>query len=115
MVAHPYVDHCLELLAPPGRARARRMFGGHGVYVDEVFVAIVADEQLYLKADAATQPAFAAAGGRPFVYEGKGRPMQMGFWCPPAEAFDSPAAMAPWCRLALEAALRARTGPARRR
>ena len=29
-------------------------------------------------------------------------------WTPPDEAMDSPAAMAPWARLALEAALRSR-------
>ena len=48
----PLVEHCLELLAPLGTARARRMFGGHGLRVDGVFVALVAFERLYLKADA---------------------------------------------------------------
>ena len=31
-------DHCLELLAPLGRVRSRRMFGGHGLYVDDLFI-----------------------------------------------------------------------------
>ena len=43
-----FVAHCLELLSPLGEARARRMFGGHGLYVDDLFVAIVAGERLYL-------------------------------------------------------------------
>ena len=40
------VDHCLELLSPHGAVRARRMFGGHGLYCDELFVALIARERL---------------------------------------------------------------------
>ena len=39
------------------RRRARRMFGGHGSVVDGLFVALIAFDRLYLKADA---PAAAA-------------------------------------------------------
>jgi DNA transformation protein len=115
MLHSPTVEACLELLSPLGAVRARRMFGGHGLYVDELFVAIVAFEQLYLKADAETAPRFAAAGCRPFVFEGQGRTVTMNYWSVPAEAMDSPAAMAPWGRLALQAALAARGAASRRR
>ena len=108
MVQDHFVSHCLELLAPLGAARARRMFGGHGLYLDDVFVALVAFERLYLKVDAGTQPRFAAAGCEPFVYEGKGKPISMSYWSVPAEAMDSAAEMAPWARLALQAAVAAR-------
>ena len=102
------VDHCLELLAPHGVARAKRMFGGHGLYIDDLFVAIIGFERLHLKVDAQTQPAFSAAGCAPFVYEGKGKPITMSYWTVPAEAMESPALMQPWARQAIEAALRAR-------
>lgn len=103
----PLVDHCLELLSPLGTASAQRMFGGHGLRIDGVFMAIVAFEQLYLKVDAQTQPQFAAAGCRPFVYMGKDRPIALQYWTVPPQALDSPGQMKPWARLALEAALRA--------
>ena len=48
------------------------MFGGHGLYVDDLFVALIACERLYLKADADTRPQFAAAGCEPFVYDAQG-------------------------------------------
>ncbi len=102
------VEHCLELLAPLGAVRARRMFGGHGLYVDELFIALIAHERLYLKADEATRERFAAAGCEPFVYDGKGKSVTMGYWTVPAEAMESPQPMQPWARLAIEAALRAR-------
>jgi len=102
-----FVDWCVELLSPLGTVRARAMFGGHGLYVDERFVAIVVDEVLYLKADPVSAPAFAAAGSQPFSYTAKGRTMTLGFWRAPPEAMDAPAGMAPWGRLALAAAGRA--------
>jgi DNA transformation protein and related proteins len=108
IMSQALVDHCLELLAPLGAVRAKRMFGGHGLYVDELFVAIIAFERLYLKADAQTQPAFAAAGCESFVYDGKGKPITMNYWTVPAEAMESPALMQPWARQAIDAALRAR-------
>jgi len=103
-----FAAYCVELLAPLGAARARRMFGGHGLYLDELFVAIVAGEQLYLKVDARTQAAFERAGSRPFSYEAKGRRQSMSYWLAPEAALESAAQMQPWARLALEAALRAR-------
>lgn len=100
--------HCLELLAPLGAVRARRMFGGHGLYLDGLFIAILAGDTLYLKADADEQPAFAAAGSQPFTYTARGdRRVVMAYWAAPEQAMDSPAGMAPWARRALASALRA--------
>lgn len=115
MSADGLLDHCLELLAPVGRPRSRRMFGGHGIYVDDLFIALIAFERLYLKADEASRARFEAAGCEPFVYEAKGKRVSVAYWTAPEEAMDSPAAMVPWARLAIEAALRARnTKPAPR-
>jgi len=102
------VAHCLELLAPLGAVRAQRMFGGHGLYCDDLFFALIVRDGLYLKVDAQTQPAFAAAGCEPFVYDAKGRAMTLNYWSAPAEAMESPALMQPWARQALSAAWRAR-------
>jgi DNA transformation protein len=102
------VAHCLELLAPLGAPRARRMFGGHGLYVDDLFVALIAFDRLYLKADAQTKARFEAAGCAPFVYDGKGQSVTMSYFTAPDDAMESPAYMQPWGRLALEAALRAK-------
>jgi DNA transformation protein and related proteins len=104
----PFVSHCVELLAPLGAVRVCRMFGGWGLYVDEVFLAIIAFERLYLKADRNTQARFEQAQCQPFVYEAQGKTKTVGYWTAPAQALDSPALMEPWARLALQAALSAR-------
>jgi DNA transformation protein and related proteins len=116
MAYEELAHHCVELFEPLGAARSRRMFGGHGIYVDDLFVALIAYDRIYLKADDRTRPAFQAAGCEPFVYDGAGKQVTLGYWTAPAEAMDSPQQMQPWARLAIEAALRARAAkpPARR-
>ncbi|AKJ27249.1 TfoX/Sxy family protein [Caldimonas brevitalea] len=103
-----YTDHCLELLQTLGACTARRMFGGWGLYLDGLMFGLIANERLYLKVDPITEPGWQASGGQPFVYNGRGRSVKMNYYSPPDETLESPAAMAPWARLALEAALRAR-------
>ena len=107
MAAHnELVEHCRELLAPLGAVRVKRMFGGHGFYVDELFIALIAFGRLYLKADASTRARFEAAGCEPFVYDGKGQTGDDALLHRAEDAMESPALMQPWARLALE-------GPAR--
>jgi DNA transformation protein len=108
MASKELLHHSLEMLAPLGPLRSRRMFGGWGIYVDELFIAIIAFDQLYLKADAQTRPQFEAAGCAPFQYDREGQVMTLGYFVVPEDAMESPALMEPWGRLALGAALRAR-------
>ncbi len=103
------VTHAQELFAPLGTIRVKPMFGGWGFYVDELFFALVAWETLYLKADEESQSAFEAAGSEPFTYHRPdGKSLKMGYWTVPDDALDSPAAIAPWARLAIDCALRHR-------
>lgn len=102
-----FIDYLHELLDPLGRIGVRRMFGGHGLYCDGRFFAIVIESRLYLKVDAQSRAAFEAAGCSPFVYMGRGRPVEMSYWNVPEAAMDSAEDMRPWARLALDAAQRA--------
>jgi DNA transformation protein len=107
--SNEFAAHCVELLSSLGVARSRRMFGGHGFYIDDLFVAVAGDEQLYLKVNDDTRPRFEAAGCGPFVFEAKdGQKFVLGFWSAPDEALESPMLMQPWARLAMQAALQAR-------
>jgi DNA transformation protein len=110
-----FTHYCCELLAPAGAVRSRRMFGGWGLYVDDLFVAIISGETLYLKADEETQSRFEAAGCSRFEYTARGKQHVFAYWTVPPEAMDSPRLMQPWVRLAMDAALRARTPPRRRK
>ena len=107
-VPNEFVAHCAELLGALGAVRTRRMFGGHGFYVDELFIAIAVGERLYLKVDTPTRASFEAQACVPFVYDSAGQRVALGYFSAPEEAMESPPLMQPWARLALAAALRAR-------
>ena len=96
-----------EMFAALGPVTIKRMFGGKGIYHRGLIVAIELRDEILLKADGVTAPAFEAAGARRWVYEGrKGRVVGMPYWSIPDGAPDEPDAMAHWVRLAFEAALR---------
>ena len=103
------VSHCLELLSPLGRTSSRRMFGGRALYIDDLCMALIFGDALYLKVNDDSRAAFERAGCRPFIYETKDGDHQMlGYYTAPEEAMESPAEMAPWARRALAAAVAAR-------
>ncbi len=53
-----FVDYLKEVFEQFGQIRARKMFGGYGIYHDGVMFGLVADDTLYLKADENTAPYF---------------------------------------------------------
>lgn len=102
-----------DMFSGLGAVSLRRMFGGRGIYHRGLIVALEVGGEVLLKADAASAPAFEAAGARRWTYEGKaGKPVAMPYWSVPEDAFDDPELMARWVRLAHEAALR--SAPARK-
>ncbi|HQR21171.1 MAG TPA: TfoX/Sxy family protein [Burkholderiaceae bacterium] len=101
-----FVDHVLELMEPWAPVRARRMFGGLGLYREARMFALVFDDTLYLKVAPDTRDRFAAAGCTPFFYRSGGRNIEMSYWRAPDACIDDPAAMSTWCALAWEAAWR---------
>ncbi|MDZ4294896.1 MAG: TfoX/Sxy family protein [Hydrogenophaga sp.] len=107
-ITDPFVLHACELLSCLGPCKATRMFGGYGLSVDGMNVAIIAWDTLFLKTNPETEPQWLAAGGQPFQYEAKGKTMRLHYHTPPEDALESPALMAPWARLALGAAVAAR-------
>ena len=113
-VSKDFADYCCELLSGVGAPVAKRMFGGWGISVDGVTIAVIADltklgganEKLYLKVDDVTKKQFEAAGGKRFEMASKeGKTMGMNYFTTPDETMESPDAMLPWARLALNVAL----------
>ncbi len=105
-MASDFIDYVTELLAPIGSVRCKRMFGGTGIYINELFCAIVADDTLYFKGDAQNEAEFTAAGCPPFTYLKDGAEFAMRYYRVPEEALDNSNEMMRWARLGLAAALR---------
>ena len=59
MASHKnFVDYVAEQLWEAGTIRSRKMFGEYGLYCDEVFFAVICDDQLFVKVTPAGESAF---------------------------------------------------------
>ncbi len=96
-------------LASLGRFRARAMFGGHGLYLDDLIFGLIAYDRLYLKADDANRADYGKSGSRPFTYDsGTGKRATMSYWeCPEAIRADG-AKLRRWVEKSLAASRRAK-------
>jgi DNA transformation protein len=95
------------LFEPFALVSVKRMFGGHGVYAEGLCFAIESDGEVFQKADAESQPDFAAVGSSPFIYNARGKAMPTSFWRLPPAAYEDAAELSRWAVLGLEAARRA--------
>src|SRR5918998_5967163 len=104
-----------DIFRKVGPVGIRRMFGGQGIYRDEVMFALVAGGELYLKADGETAEMFRSLGSRPFSFERRdGRVTETSYWLMPESALDDPDESAELAGMALRTALRARAAKTRK-
>ncbi len=104
-----FVAYAVELLQGVGPAASKRMFGGHGIFIEGLMFALVADGTLYLKADDASRDAFESRGLERFTYEKRGKTFAMSYYQAPEEALESYDEMTTWGNRAFDAALRGAT------
>ncbi|MCK9512670.1 MAG: TfoX/Sxy family protein [Pigmentiphaga sp.] len=110
-----FVRYQCDRLQFLGAVEPRRMFSGHGLFLDGRMFALVIDDELYLKADAGNRPVFETRGMRVFSYSRRGKIVELGYYALDAEAQEDEGLLLDLARLALEAAWRAPRPPARRR
>ena len=103
----------LEQLAGMESVRARAMFGGIGLYANDVFFGILAADTLYLKVDDSNRGQYEAQGMTAFQpYANK--PMSMSYYQVPASVLEDVDALTSWARASVRVAARATPRKARR-
>jgi DNA transformation protein and related proteins len=111
-------DDIRELFGAFGPVEVRRLFGGAGIYADDVMFALVHDSVIYLKVDETSLPAFEREQLEPFSYSRRGeRASLTSYRRMPDRLYDDPDELVAWARAALAAAGRrgARKGKAKAR
>jgi len=102
------IEWVREALEPMGSITTRPMMGGVTFYCDGTVFAIAAFDELWFKADAASDAIWDAEGCDRFIYEmGEWRVGSMNYRRAPADVYDDADAMRHWAALAIEAGLRA--------
>ena len=99
--------YIVELMQSVGPVNAKAMFGGHGIFLDGLMFALIADSVLYLKIDKETENDFTAKGLEPFTYSKKGKEFKMSYYQAPGEVLEDHDEMYVWATKAYSAALRA--------
>ncbi len=103
-----FISYLKEMLEGFGTVRDRRMFGGYGIYSDDVFFAIVVDDTLYIKADDVSRKLFEDKGLTRFSYKRKGKDCFMSYYTVPEEALEDKDELCYWAVKGYEAALRSK-------
>lgn len=110
-----FVTYLHEVFEEFGSIRSRKMFGGHGIYHDDLMFGLVADDELYLKTDADNLAEFEERGMSPFEFVMKGKVGKMSYWSAPEEIYEDPEQANHWAKLAYDAALRANAKKAKKK
>jgi len=102
-----FADYVVEITQSIGPVYAKRMFGGHGIFLDGLMFGLIADKTLYLKVDKKSEADFSSLGLEAFSYNKNGKQMKMSYFQAPEEALENLDEMNIWANKAYSAALRA--------
>ncbi len=107
-VSNGLLDSISDMLRPLGAISVRKMFGGAAMYCDGQIFALVSDDVLYLKVDAATRSAFEVEGCGPFTYQmPKGVQVMAAYHKTPDRLLDDEDELRSWVRDAIAVSQRA--------
>ena len=98
-----FVEFVLDQLSGIDGVRAQAMFGGTGLYCNDVFFGIIHRDILYLKVNDDTRATFERAGMKPFKPYA-GRPMTMQYYEVPLAVLEHPPDLAAWVERAVAVA-----------
>jgi len=92
-----YHDYIMtDILGSFSGLSSRAMFGGYGIYQDDIFFALIADDQLYFKVDAKTLPHYQELGSEQFIH--------MPYWLVPEQILNNRQELGEWIEQAVRVA-----------
>jgi DNA transformation protein len=110
-----YLQWVLEQLAGAERVNPKRMFGGVGLYRDDIFFAIISGDTLYFKVDDANRRDYEKRGMaqfRPY----RDRPLvSMSYYEVPPDVLEDADECVAWALRAVAAGVAKASSPARRK
>jgi DNA transformation protein and related proteins len=114
-VSADFLAYVLEQLAGLGGVSSRRMFGGAGLYCDEIFFGLIADDVLYLRVDDSNRDDYTARGMAQFRSYADRPHVSMNYYETPADVLEDARQLVTWARRSLAVAMQAPAKTARRR
>ncbi len=110
MAYNEFVTYIIEdQLGAISHIRAKAMFGGYGIYTEDIFFAIIIDDTLYFKVDESNRTDYEKHGCSPFTYIIKGKTQTMQYWNVPDDVLENRDLLTTWAYRAIDVAQHART------
>ncbi|MBN2313610.1 MAG: TfoX/Sxy family protein [Sedimentisphaerales bacterium] len=104
-VSDEYLTYVIDQLEALGPVRYKRMFGGAGLYFEDLFFGLVADDVLYFKVDDSNRADYEAEGMGPFKpFPDKKEVMQ--YYEVPIDVFENKDTLREWAEKAVAVAER---------
>ena len=103
-VSADYLTYVTDQLSGFARVTIRRMFGGAGLYADDVFFALIDDDILYFKVDDTTRAEYLVRGSAPFRPYADDPTYSMSYFAVPPEVLEDAEDVQRWARAAVEVA-----------
>jgi len=102
-----FLAYVLDQLAALDNVSSRRMFGGAGLYCDELFFGLISDDTLYLRVDDSNRADYTARGAGPFRPYADRPELSMSYFEAPADVLEDARQLAEWARRSVAVAKRA--------
>ena len=103
-VSDEFLGYVLDQLSTWAEVRAKRMFGGAGLYRRGYMFVLIADDVVYLKVGSPNRDDFEKAGSRPFQPY-PNRKTTMPYWALPEEVLEDRDELARWAEKAYTVAI----------
>jgi DNA transformation protein len=108
-VSPEYKEFVSEQLERLGPVRMRGMFGGAGIYLDDLMFGVIFGETLYFKVDDRNRADYEAEGMEPFTFEMRnGEVGSLSYYEIPERLYDDPDELVQWARKSLDAMIAVR-------
>jgi DNA transformation protein len=102
-----FLAYVLDQLAGLEDVTSRRMFGGAGLYCDEFFFGLIADDVLYLRVDDSNRADYSTRGMAQFRPYADRPQVSMSYYETPADVLENAGELVTWARRSVEVAMRA--------
>jgi len=110
-VSADFLQYVLDQLTELGGVSSRRMFGGAGLYCDELFFGLIAEDTLYLRVDDSNRADYRARGMAQFRPYADRPHLSMNYYEAPAEVLEDVRQVTEWARRSVEVAASAAASP----
>jgi len=110
MLESSFVDEVVDRFTSTATVSQRKMFGGAGIFHNGLMIALIADNELYLKTDQQSRPLFEDRNLHAFSYrKAGGKSYRMSYHQAPDSFFEDEQQTRLWTERAIAAATRAAT------